>query len=371
MENKKFDPYSYLFPLGVLSAVLGLMLWWGFQLQWLSFFPRQAHANLMFFGFLWSFVSGFLMTAIPKMTQSRLATKFEISITVILVLTQWVLNLSAQIEAAYLIFVLQLCFLIYFVVRRFLIRKQVPFEGFIFLPFAFVVAFAGPLFLWLDPVSGVQKFYLLSGQAFVLNLICGLGGRLVPVLSRVPSALMPDLAGVHSKYFELGLFALTLNISFMLETMGASQSAYLLRGTWLVIYAIRHFKVLKRPTSRSFVGWGLRLATMLMVMGYLVLAMGITNILAGLHLVFIGGFSLLTLMVATRVTLAHGRGNLEPELNSKAIVGVGASLIVSALLRWGAGIDYTSLLLSFAVLAFVFAVLLWLRRFYIDLWHLG
>jgi uncharacterized protein involved in response to NO len=59
--------------------------------------------------------------------------------------------------------------------------------------------------------------------------------------------------------------------------------------------------------------------------------------LGALHLIFIGGFGLLTLGIATRVTVAHGRYPLtdEPRVLSPLILSVlGVTLLVRLAAEW-------------------------------------
>lgn len=361
-ELLDIDPYDVLFPTGILTALLAAFLWIAFQNSWVSFFPRQTHGNLMFFGFLWAFVSGFLMTAIPKMTQTPIANVFEIFSVVFLVLLQWVLNLRNMGSVSVGIFALQIFVLILFVGRRFLKRRQIPFEGFVYLPFALLWGLAGPVSFFLFPQFGSSMLYTFSGQAVILNLICGLGSRLIPVLSRLPRALMPDAAGQRNRFLEIVLYAICLNLSFLLEALGATQAGYLSRAVFISVVAVRYFKVFTRPSVRTYVGWGLKFSIFCLVIGY-----GLLGVFPGgnplpyLHLVYIGGYSLVTLMVATRVTLAHGGYSLDLELNSKHILFIAMIFVIAAALRaFVVGSDLATKDLSWATYIFMIGPATWL-----------
>ena len=132
-NEERIEPYILLFPTGCLLGFLGLVFWIFFQLGWIQFYPRALHGNLMFFGFLWSFVAGFLMTAVPKMTSTSAAHIGEISFAVALVFIQMVLNVRNLTDISVFVFLMQNAFLLFFVVRRFLVNRKVPFFGFIFL----------------------------------------------------------------------------------------------------------------------------------------------------------------------------------------------------------------------------------------------
>ena len=366
-EPETLDPYDVLFPVGILTSLLAAFLWVAFQNSWVSFFPRQTHGNLMFFGFLWAFVSGFLMTAIPKMTQTSIANIFEIFAAVFLVLLQWVLNLRNMGSVSVGLFALQVFVLILFVGRRFLQRRQIPFEGFVYFPFALFWGLAGPFSFFLFPQFGSSMLYVFSGQAVILNLICGLGSRLIPVLSRIPGALMPDAAGQHKRMIEIGLYAICLNLTFVLEALGATQAGYLIRAIFISAVAVRYFKVFTRPSVRTYVGWGLKSAVICLIVGYGLLGVFPEgSSLPFLHLVYIGGYSLITLMVATRVTLAHGGYSLELELKSKHIVFIFLILLIGAALRaFVVGSDLVAKGLSWSAYAFMVGLGAWLISWWI------
>lgn len=371
MENnlieKKVEPYSLFFSLGLFSAFLGSFLWFAFQYQWISFFPRLAHGNLMFFGFLWAYVAGFLMTAIPKMTRTSPANYLEIFLGMFFIFLQWAFNFRNSITLSFYLYALQMIFLLVFILRRFLDKKQVPFEGFVFIPFAFFSVFLG---IGVGLFSGTQDnafLYLYSGQAFILNLICGLGSRLIPVITRVPAAVNPDVAGEQRKFKEYFILALLLNLGFWLESGVDFMLGNALKTLVISFMAIRYFRVFKMPMTRSFLGWGIRLAVLMLVLGYGLSTTQAESSLALLHLVYIGGFSLVTIMISTRVTLAHGPQDTSPELDSKALIATFVFFALAGVARVLAGQNLTGTALSISIAFFLLALGAWSYRFIKDL----
>ena len=61
------EPFRLFFPEGVLAGILGVSLWPLHFGGIMSFYPGQAHARLMAFGFFGGFIFGFLGTAMPRM----------------------------------------------------------------------------------------------------------------------------------------------------------------------------------------------------------------------------------------------------------------------------------------------------------------
>ena len=359
MLQLKKDPYFYLFPLGLISASIGILIWIAYQLGLLNIYPREAHAALMFFSFLGAFISGFLMTAIPKMTKTDPASTTEILGAGIFMPAAWVMAYVNHIRLMILIYLLQLLYLLFFISRRFLVKKQIPFEGFVFMPFAFLLAFFGLGHYFLAAVNDLTLVYTLAGEAFVLNLICGLGSRLNPVLSRLPNALNPDMQGDKSRLLKFFTAALLLNTSFILQFTGYALLAFLCRAVVITVIAIYFFRIFHKPIVFTCVGWSLKLATGVMIFGYLIAAYNYHNPLASLHLVYIGGISLLTLMVATRVSLAHGGKSLDSELSAMPLLFVALFFMTAAFFRILAGIETQSWKMNIAEFSFLASIAIW------------
>ncbi len=363
MENENLDPYKIFFPLGFLSATAGILMWVGFEAGVISFFPRAVHAGLMFYGFLWSFIVGFLMTAVPKMTRTMIANSAEIFVAALLVFLQWVLCVRNMAHASGVLFGVQVVALVAFVVRRFLVSRRLPFEGFVFMPFAFLWGIVVPFGNYMFPSAFSDAHVVIAAQALVFNLVCGIGSRLVPFIMRIDLSESPLDASPNRKLYEFLCFAILLNISFVLESMGHIAFANLGRALVLGVYFYRHFHMVKVGAKYSDVGVALRVSLFLTLLGYTVAGFLPEIRLAAQHIVFIGGFSLVTLMVATRVTLAHGGASLDLELRNPAIRWVLASFSASVILRTLAFSSLPPSLVYSAAAMFMIALAIWLKAF--------
>jgi len=355
------EPYTYLFPVGLLSAVLGAILWLLFQMQIISFYPRAAHGHLMYFGFLWSYIAGFLMTAIPKMTQSKSARSWEILVAIGLVCGQVFLNYTNQLEYVSFVTVAQMVFIIVFVARRFFMTQIIPFSGFVFLPVALVAGFLGSLIqVWSFSQNTIVNLPIILNQAFVLNLICGLGSRLIPVLSRLPQAINPDVVDHKKQLKEIVLVLVFLNLGFVFEAFNYFQLGSFVKFLSVFYISFRFFKIHQRPTVNTFLGWGLRVSIVTMLIGYLLSAILMElNSLATMHLVFIGSFTAITILISTRVTLAHGGLALDFELTTKTLVLVTLCFVISAISRMLAGLNVLSLYIVTSIAFYLLGLLLW------------
>src|ERR1041384_380285 len=90
-HGARIDPYRIFFPLGGVAAILGTVLWIAFGFGWIGYYPGISHADLMTGGFLFAFVMGFLMTAIPQFTGAHRASGAERAIGALLLLSLFVI----------------------------------------------------------------------------------------------------------------------------------------------------------------------------------------------------------------------------------------------------------------------------------------
>lgn len=357
-KHLNIEPYKVLFPLGILCAFIGIFFWLLFQIHMINFYPRESHGNLMYFGFIWAFIAGFLMTAVPKMTSTFAATLLEISIALSLSFLQIALAIRNEGQASSYLTVLQFTFLLYFLARRFLKSKKIPFSGFIFIPIAISIALAGVgIFIANNDRS---LLLLFSGEAFILNLILGLGGRLIPVISRLPNSLMPNQnSNVPETYLNTIIFALLFNMTYIVQVFGQTNIAILAR-TIILIYAIfKFFKISQKPVKWTAVGIGLKISAVLLPLGTLLSTPLFNNPLAGAHVLYIGGFVLMTLLISTRVVLAHGGESLNYEISSKRVITFSLCLVAASFLRLLSGSNVTSAFMQLSIMFFLVSIAAW------------
>lgn len=365
MENKilSAEPYRYLFPLGALVGLVSAALWIFFQQQWVVYYPRTSHGNLMFFGFFWAFIAGFLMTAIPKMTDTKQGTRLEILVLISFVVGQLILNLTKNFEASVLLFAVQNIVLVSFILKRFLINKKMPFAGFVFVPMAFVQLFLGVVLYSLFSIKNRDLLMLLSGEAFILNLILGVGSRLVPVISKIPGALLPTEHKNNNSWISYIMILLILNLSYWIQTFLKIDGMELVRVFVLGLAGFILFKIHRKPVKWGVLGFGLKASFLLIILGQALAFTGFKMSLAGQHVLYIGGLSLITFLISFRVILAHGGQDLNYEVSSKRIALILVLFVSAALSRLAAGNYVQSEWMTIAAIIFIFAVILWFVKF--------
>lgn len=363
MKLAPIEPYRVLFLLGGALGIVGSGLWILFNFHVTQFYPKQAHANLMYFGLLWCFIAGFFMTAIPKMTRTQSTNTFELFAATLLGLLQALLNVQNLTEPSIYLFGLQQLFLIAFIGRRFLVHKQIPFVGFYFLPLAFGQSLLGLSLFALDPQQNQGLVTLLCGEALVLNLILGLGSRLIPVISRLPNALLPTDGKNKKTSPWLFVTLVFLNGGYLLTVFGFQNAGIIFRALATLIAAVSLLGLFRAPLTWSYIGAGLKLGLLALLFGQ-IMSLPIFKLgIAALHFMFLGGFTLITFLISTRVMLAHGGQSLDYEVSSRRIALVTCLIFLAAAFRLFSGLNPLSgwILISFCLLSF--AVILWGAKF--------
>jgi len=369
------EPFRILFPLGMLIGVSGVSLWPLYFSGLHKFYPGIMHARLMIEGFMGAFIFGFLGTAMPRLTGTKPLSRIELTSMIVLLLVATGLHIGHQHGSGDAVFLLLLLFFAAQMGRRFLQRTdQLP-PTFVLVALGFANAIAGAALL-VGGAMGVQDLrwpalgLLLLYQGFILYLVLGVGGFLLPRFLGLPArSEMPDGAEASTAWKRRALFAaatgFVLLASFVLEVFAAIPKG---AGT-LRFLAAAVFLAAEIPFHRSSGGGvtiirSLRLGLILLLLGLLFPVLWPMQRVAGLHLVFIGGFTLITLTVATRVVLGHsGLAHLTtaplPFLRMAAVL-----LFIAAFLRVAGDFQWAlrGRLLDFASYSWMLAAGIWSWR---------
>ncbi len=310
------EPFRIFFPLATLLGISGVSLWPLFFAGLHKFYPGPMHARLMIEGFLAGFVLGFLGTALPRLLSAPALRRGELWTLVGLYLLTAGLHIGEQPRAGDAAFIaLMLCFGAC-MIARVRGRLELPPPGFVLVAFGFLSGLAGPV-LWLCGLQGwvsgsVMTFgSILLNQAFVLVPILGIGTFLFPRFLRLRDvrSMAEERTASIGWWRRAALSFITgiaLLASFWLEASQPSAPA----AAWLRVIAVFIYLATMIPFHRQSLP--LQTAPLAAQLALLALVAGLSfpllwpsQRLAGLHIVFLGGFSLITFTVATRVVLGH------------------------------------------------------------------
>jgi uncharacterized protein involved in response to NO len=234
-----------------------------------------------------------------------------------------------------------LALLMFFLVcmgRRFTQREDLPPPGFALVGLGFLNALAGTALLASAPWNlwtyALPVGTALLDEGWVLLLVLGIGGFLLPRFLGIPRPEFAESRTSPPGWTPRALFAAATGIVITATLLAESLAfhpvvARLVRcaaaGAYLL--ATIPFHRVKVPNVTLTIC--LRAALVLLIAGLVFPLCWPLQRVAGLHVLFIGGFSLITLTVATRVVLGHS-GNSHLFTTPLPFLITAALLIVAA-----------------------------------------
>ena len=315
------EPYRLLFPLGVAYAIAGALVWTVAALGWMPY-PGPLHRALMIQGFEQSFVVGFLLTALPGLTHSERCRPAELAAGFAAMAAFGVFAFGGWLLGAQIAGLAALLTLVVAAARRLGRRAPGPAEELLFVAFGLLAGLAGGALLAAQaagaPAWGPPRFAeRLLSLGMVLSLVLGVGGLLVPTFAGMRGPLViPGVAGPHERGPRRALYLSLIAVfvaAFTAEFLGRAVPGALLRAAAASALGLLVWKLFRLPGRRalsSFAMWG---AGWLVIAGLWWVAADPARPMAGLHVVFLGGFGLLTFAIATRVVVAHGGHGIAAE----------------------------------------------------------
>ena len=181
------DPYRIFFPLGIILGACGVSIWPLYYYGFIESYSGRAHAFMQTDGFLYAFVAGFLLTAIPRFTGTQppsLRTQYVLAV----IIAAAALAAEFQYFAAGLTgFIAAHVMLVVLAVRRFIRRQQDPPATFSLIGIGLMSGIIAGLInagisLGLIPPSWDVLGKRLLTEGMVLLLVLGVGGFLGPRL---------------------------------------------------------------------------------------------------------------------------------------------------------------------------------------------
>lgn len=330
------DPFKLFFPVALLCLLYGSMLWVFHSLFDIGEFPLEEHANIFFGGYLFFSILGFLLTAIPRFTKSAFLSKNELFVSVLIL----ILVLSNYFIANYYFWhslTFGFVFIITFIFSRFKYRQENPPYSFIFVFLGILLALIGTLTLGFDFNESLGKILFYDGM--VSALILGIGTRLIPGIFGF-SEIVKDqrekyeasssfIKAIPYHYFILViLFIASLVLEYREIAIG-----YILRALVFTFIAIKYWSLHKAIPTKKWHGRMIKASALILLIASWLLYFFPEHILSIKHLIYIGTYVLLTLMISSRIILAHSDLGLELEKKKNPFLVVGGIVIFAALTR--------------------------------------
>jgi uncharacterized protein involved in response to NO len=351
------EPYRLFFPLGVLFLLWGALIWlpliWGG-----GGYPVLAHRYLMLNGFVGCFIGGFLMTAVPKFSQTTTANLWEVFLFLVVTVLGVGLAYGEWADLVFLISSLQALIILFFLFSRILKRRANP-------PYSFVFIFVG-LFLWLfSGLAGIffdaEAFKHLHYEGAIASIILGVGSRLIPGILGHVEIVNSQRAKYEKRISVLKTVPLPfflIMLSFVVSYFLSESLGRVIRAFDVLIIGFMYWRLWKTPVEKTALTWSIWSAAWLVVLSFVVKAFTFDGLIHMSHFFFIGGVVLLSLLIATRVLQSHGPKDKTLE-QSNVLYFVTGLIILAAATRVSAyllpdlylsHLGYSSLLLSSAVI---------------------
>jgi hypothetical protein len=183
------EPFRIFFPLAVLFGWIGVGHWLTYAIGVTTTYSCEFHGLVQMQAFMMAFAVGFLLTAVPRRTQTQPISKIEMSAldgalaitTIAAFADRWILS-----EISYGAIFLMLG---QFAVRRFIERAagRRPPAAFVLVPIAALQGFAGAALIasaqFQNPPGWTSTLgRLMVEQGVFLCLAVGIGGLVLPLM---------------------------------------------------------------------------------------------------------------------------------------------------------------------------------------------
>lgn len=331
IEHDNIGPYRIFFPLGVALGIVGVSVWPLYSLGIVETLHSQMHIDLQLQGFLFAFVLGFLLTAIPRFSQTWVASRIEL----ILVTSVFVIGNIGTLMQSFLLgricFFVSLMSVFIFAVRRFVKRKSNPPNPFIFVGVGLVVGLIASVARilhqldWFDAVV-IDDFIArrMLSEGMTTLLVLGIGAKLIPLFFGITSFLLAGDPTItkrkdHRERLWFVFLALLVVSSFFIEQQGAERLAHVLRASVISIVFLFHMKIWKKIKSTGVQVKAIKTACWVTLLSFWGTVVHPEYRIDVLHVMFIAGFGTLILCIATRVILSHGQYQVESEKTSMTL----------------------------------------------------
>lgn len=346
MKDSFVEPYRLFFPIGIIFGVLGTWVWIRFGL-WAQYglggpttYAKLFHGDVMVGGFLFSFATGFVMTAVPRFLGSYPATRMEkSSSTITLIILLGSAAFGNRLLFHFVSFV-ALALLIGFYLKRNQSASHRPPSSFAFVFLGLTMGFVGAgIMIWNDfwgiPTDILHFGRLLYTQGMFLGLILGVGSRMVPAIlgQGRPSNGLSQIQVSPKAYGRVHPALILLTFSFPIEVWFHPRGGQALRAAVVLWIVLRAWKIYRKPGVPGPLSFWVWVSSWSLVIGVWLQPFIPGLRIHGLHLSLIGGFGLLTLMIASMVTLSHGGHDMTQIRKSKLLTAVGLLVFLAALTR--------------------------------------
>ena len=309
------NPYRIFFPLGILFGLMGVGEWVLWTVGWKIPNIAISHAAFQSQGFLLCFVVGFLMTAFPRFTGTDPAAKHELILMLVASVVFFVLEwrkLWLPAQVSYLFLIINL---IIFAARRIPRRnKDLP-QSFLLMGFGFLHALLGSSII-VGTGFGTSNFALFStGRqmvqlGFLLCMVLGVTGKLAPFLFGYTDD--PERDAEKKNWIQSGRAAIVVHgltgaaimASFFIDTYSLRAGAGV-RAVFATFHLLTYARIARPLRKKTTLMFFFFLSCWMIPVGLWVGFLWPGIRIAALHIIFLGGFSLIIFSFGLLIVLSH------------------------------------------------------------------
>ena len=310
------EPYRVFFASGALWSIIGVALWPLFYAQMLGFYPNFVHARIMIEAFGGAFVVGFLGTAGPRMATAPKLTQMELCWLFALHQASAVSHLTLHMawgDGLFLALVSSL--LLCLVIRVLKFRQEAPLPQMLLALTGLLCGITGAALL-LSPATyadtqRLRLANLLLYQGLLLPPVLGIGSFVFPRMLGGEFGDPKSKAESRAKLIRTLAAAMLLVGSFFLEALDQVKTGYALRAIVAAAYLFSEVRWRRLPgdAPRGSLTTGLFWGLFTGLLGMVLAPFPYPQHISIEHLLYIGGFGMLMLIVGSRVLFGHS-GNL-------------------------------------------------------------
>lgn len=227
-----------------------------------------------------------------------------------------------QFPAGHVLFIVSHAIVIAVAARCFLRRQHSPPETFVLVGLGMLSGLIAGLVNAGIALGAIPQEWDVTGrrlmtEGMVLLLVLGIGGFLGPRL--LGFAQLPNFEAMGASTARRPLYAVAgvvLLASIALEYHWGVAFVVWLRAAIITVFLFVNVQPYRPPATRTTLAWCVWLAFWLLIAAAWSMAAFPEYRIDVLHVMFMGGFTLLILAVGTRVVLSHGGYSLDEERRS-------------------------------------------------------
>jgi uncharacterized protein involved in response to NO len=306
------EPFRVFFISGAVWSIIGVSLWPLFYAQKLGFYPSIVHARLMIEAFGAAFVVGFLGTAGPRMASAPKLTPLELGWLFALHQAGAICHLRLHHSLGDALFAGLLFSLLASLVTR-VVRfgKEMPPPQMLLALTGLICGIAGALLMLVPSTLTSPQHFRLAGlllyQGLLLPPVLGIGSFIFPrMLGGDFGEPATPLEARNKRVRTIAAAALLVG-SFFVEAFGFPLVGCAVRALTAAAYLLVEVRWRKAEGDppRGSLAAGMQWSLVTGFLGLVLSGFFYPQHISIEHLLYVGGFGLLILVVASRVLFGH------------------------------------------------------------------